>query len=108
MQTQFAHERKSILQLSMLSLPGNRLLPENYDKAKTTKKYLQTNLYSKNCNFSAQNRKKNDFHACSKPCSRFSMLELEFTARTLRGFVLKILRMYDFKQNLLSNNTFGT
>ena len=79
MQTQVAHERKSVLQLSMLSLPGNRLLPENYDKAKTTKKYLQTNLYSKNCNFSAQNRKKNDFHACSKPCSRFSMLESLFT-----------------------------
>ena len=78
MQTQVAHERKSILQLSMLSLPGNRLLPENYDKAKTTKKYLQTNLYSKNCNFSAQNRKKNDFHACSKPSSRFSMLESLF------------------------------
>ena len=33
---------------------------------------------------------------------------LEFTARTLRGFVFKILGMYDLKQNLLSNNTFGT
>ena len=33
---------------------------------------------------------------------------LEFTARKLRRFVLKNLRMYDFKQNLLLNNTFGT
>ena len=33
---------------------------------------------------------------------------LEFTARTLSRFVCKILRMYDFKQNLLSNNTFET
>ena len=33
---------------------------------------------------------------------------LEFTARTLRGFVFKILGMYDLKQNLLSNSTFGT
>ena len=32
----------------------------------------------------------------------------EFTTRTLRGFVFKILRMYVFKQNLLMNNTFGT
>ena len=33
---------------------------------------------------------------------------LEFTARTLRGFVFTILRMYDFKQNFISNNIFGT
>ena len=33
---------------------------------------------------------------------------LEFTARKLCRFVLKNLRMYDFKQNILLNNTFGT
>ena len=33
---------------------------------------------------------------------------LKFKARTLRGSVFKILRMYDFKQNLPLDNTFGT
>ena len=111
MQTQVAHERKSILQLSMLSLPGNRLLPENYDKAKTTKKYLQINLYSKNCNFLLRIEKRTTFmHVRNRVVDSacLNLCLLEFTARTLRGFVFKILRMYDFKQNLLSNNTFGT
>lgn len=51
MQTQVAYENKSILQLSMLGLPGNRLIPENYDKAKTTKKYLKTKSLLKELQF---------------------------------------------------------
>ena len=54
-----------------------------YPKTTTRQKRLRNisrpNIYSKNCNFSAQNRKKNDFHACTRPRSRFSILESLFT-----------------------------
>ena len=63
----------------MLGLPDNRVLPENYDKAKKTKKYLQTKSLFKELIFSAQKRKKNDFHACMRPRCRFSVLESLFT-----------------------------
>ena len=37
------------------------------------------NLYSKNCKSSAQKQNTNKFLACTRPCSRFSMLESLFT-----------------------------
>ena len=72
----------------MLGLPGNRVLPENYDKAEKTEKYLKTKSFFKELQFfCSEEKKKNDFHACTRPRSRFNVLEsylLEFTARTLR------------------------
>ena len=42
----------------MLGLPGNRVLPENYDKAKTTKKYLKTKSLFKELKFFCSESKK--------------------------------------------------
>ena len=96
----------------MLGLPGNRVLPENYDKAKKTEKYLKTkSLFKELQFFCSEEKKRTTFmhvrdRVVDSTCSNRYLLE--FTARTLRRFVFKILRMYDFKQNLLTNNTFGT
>ena len=85
----------------MLGLPGNRVLPENYDKAEKTEKYLKTkSLFKELQFFCSEEKKKNDFHACTRPrrprstCSNRYLLE--FTARTLRRFAFNILRKYDF------------
>ena len=64
----------------MLGLPGNRVLPENYDKAEKTEKYLKTkSLFKELQFFCSEEKKKNDFHACTRPRSRFNVLESLFT-----------------------------
>ena len=75
----------------MLGLPGNRVLPENYDKAEKTEKYLKTKS-SKEIQriaiFYAQKRKKRTTfmhvrdRVVDSTCSNRYLLE--FTARTLR------------------------
>ena len=42
----------------MLGLPGNRVLPENYDKAKKTEKYLKTKSLFKELKFFCSEEKK--------------------------------------------------
>ena len=111
MQTQVAHERKSVLQLSMLSLPGNRLLPETMTRQKRLRNIYRQIFIQIVVIFLLRIEKRTTFmHVRNRVVDSacLNLCLLEFTARTLRGFVFKILRMYDFKQNLLLKNTFGT
>ena len=60
----------------MLGLPGNRVLPENYDKAEKTE---TKSLFKELQFFCSEEKKKNDFHACTRPRSGFNVLESLFT-----------------------------
>ena len=44
----------------MLGLPGNRVLPENYDKAEKTEKYLKTKSLFKELQFFCSEEKKKE------------------------------------------------
>ena len=84
----------------MLGLPGNRVLPENYDKAKKDYEISQDQIFIQRIAiFLLRREKRTTFvhvrdrvvdSACLNRCLP------EFAARTLRRFVFKILRMYGF------------
>ena len=80
----------------MLGLPGNRVLPENYDKAEKTEKYLKTKSLFKELQFFCSEEKKRTtfMHVRDRVVDStcWNRYLLEFTARTLRRFVFKILR----------------
>ena len=75
----------------------NVIYPKTMAK-RPRKKRLRTisrpKLHSKNCKF-ADEKLINEFLACTRPRSILSMLE--FTARTLRRFLMKVLKLFNLR-----------